>query len=179
MERRMICSGFGGQGILSLGQVISLLAMNNGKNVTWIPAYGAEMRGGTANCSVIYSDELVGSPIITSDVDVLVAMNQPSIDKFIDLVSDGGYVFVNSSVIKEKVEKANVTVVYIDATDIANEMGNTKFQNMIMLGSIIKTLDDFTAEEAESAIKEKFSGKKEKFIPMNIEAIKKGMELLK
>ncbi len=179
MERRIICSGFGGQGILSLGQVISLLAMNSGKNVTWIPAYGAEMRGGTANCSVIYSDELVGSPIITSDVDVLVAMNQPSIDKFIDLVSEGGYIFVNSSVIKEKVEKDNVTVVYIDATDIANDLGDIKFQNMIMLGTILKTLNDFTTEDAESAIREKFTGKKEKFVPKNIEAIKKGMELLK
>ncbi len=176
MSRRLICSGFGGQGVLSLGQVISLIAMNKGKNVTWIPAYGAEMRGGTANCSVIYSDEMVGSPIITSDVDILVAMNKPSIDKFADLVSEGGYIFVNSSVVKDKIDIPGVNVIYVDATDIATSIGSIKFQNMVLLGAIIETIKDFSFEDVESAIKEKFTGKKEKFVPMNIEALSKGAE---
>ncbi len=175
MEERIICSGFGGQGVLSLGQIISILALNKDKNVTWIPAYGAEMRGGTANCSVVYSDELVGSPLINDRITVLVAMNQPSVDKFIDKVVPNGLVLVNSSVVTKEIERSDVNVVYVKATEIATQIGSLKFQNMVMLGAFIKNKDLFNIEDVTSAFEEKFSGEKAKFIPSNLEAVKQGM----
>ncbi len=179
MIEKVICSGFGGQGVLSLGQILSLVNMHNGKHVTWIPAYGAEMRGGTANCSVVYSDELIGSPLITKDISILVAMNQPSVDKFIDKVVSGGLVIVNSSVIKNKIERDDVEVYYVDATDIAAEIGSAKFQNMVMLGAICEAKKQFTVDNIETAFNEKFTGEKAKFIPSNMEAVKKGVEIVK
>ncbi len=178
MIERIICSGFGGQGVLSLGQILSLVVMNSGKHVTWFPAYGAEMRGGTANCSVVYSDELIGSPLIKEDVTVLVAMNQPSIDKFIDVVVPGGLVIVNSSVVKTKIERDDVEVIYVDATDKAIEIGNAKFQNMIILG-VIAAKKALNYDKIKDAFDEKFGGSKAKFIPANLEAIKIGMEVAK
>ncbi len=175
MEERIICSGFGGQGVLSLGQIISILALNKDKNVTWIPAYGAEMRGGTANCSVVYSDDLVGSPLINDRITVLVAMNQPSIDKFIDKVVPNGLVLVNSSVVTKKVEREDVNVVYVQATEIATKIGSLKFQNMVMLGAFIKSKDLFNIEDVTKAFEEKFGGEKAKYIPSNVEAVKSGM----
>lgn len=179
INERVICSGFGGQGVLSLGQILSLVNMHNGKHVTWIPAYGAEMRGGTANCSVIYADELIGSPLINDNVTILVAMNQPSVDKFIDKVVPGGLVVINSSVIKNKVSRDDVNVYYVDATDIAAQIGNAKFQNMVMLGAVCEAKQQFSLENIESAFNEKFTGGKAKFIPSNIEAVKKGIEAVK
>ncbi len=175
MEERIICSGFGGQGVLSLGQIISILALNKEKNVTWIPAYGAEMRGGTANCSVIFSDDLVGSPLINDKITVLVAMNQPSIDKFIDKVVPDGLVLVNSSVVTNKVDRDDINVVYVKATEIAAEIGSLKFQNMVMLGAYIKHRNLFNTSDVEKAFTEKFTGEKAKFISSNIEAVKKGV----
>ncbi len=179
MIEKVICSGFGGQGVLSLGQIISLVNMHNGKHVTWIPAYGAEMRGGTANCSVVYSDELIGSPLINNDISVLVAMNQPSVDKFINRVISGGLVLINSSVIKEKVTRSDVNVYYIDATDIATEIGTAKFQNMVMLGAMTEAKKQFTLDNVKTAFEEKFTGEKAKFIPSNIKAVEKGIEAVK
>lgn len=179
MIEKVICSGFGGQGVLSLGQILSLVSMHNGKHVTWIPAYGAEMRGGTANCSVVYSDELIGSPLIGNDISILVAMNQPSVDKFIDKVIEGGLVIVNSSVIKEKIKRTDLEVYYVDATDIATEIGSAKFQNMVMLGAVTEAKQQFNIDNIESAFKEKFTGEKEKFIPSNMIAVSKGIEAVK
>ncbi|MFV0423998.1 MAG: 2-oxoacid:acceptor oxidoreductase family protein [Bacilli bacterium] len=179
MIEKVICSGFGGQGVLSLGQILSLVNMHNGKHVTWIPAYGAEMRGGTANCSVIYSDELIGSPLINNDISILVAMNQPSVDKFVDRVIKGGLVIVNSSVIKNKIERDDLEVYYVDATDIATEIGSAKFQNMVMLGALTEAKQQFSLENVESAFNEKFTGEKAKFIPSNIAAVNKGIEVVK
>lgn len=176
MTEKIICSGFGGQGVLSLGQIISLVAMNADKHVSWIPAYGAEMRGGTANCSVIYSDEMIGSPIITNDITILIAMNQPSVDKFINDVVSGGVVIVNSSVVDKKITREDVTVYYVPATDIAFEIGSAMYQNMVILGSLLKAKDAFTMDLIETAFKEKFSGPKEKFIKTNMQAVMLGKE---
>ncbi|MFV0499278.1 MAG: 2-oxoacid:acceptor oxidoreductase family protein [Bacilli bacterium] len=179
MIEKVICSGFGGQGVLSLGQILSLVNMHNDKHVTWIPAYGAEMRGGTANCSVVYSDDMIGSPLINNDISILVAMNQPSIDKFVDRIIKGGLVVVNSSVVKSKIEREDLEVYYINATDIATEIGSAKFQNMVMLGAITEAKQQFTIDNVEAAFKEKFTGGKEKFIPANMEAVKRGIEAVK
>lgn len=178
MMETVICSGFGGQGALSLGNILAITLMNKGKNVTWFPAYGAEMRGGTANCTVIYSDELIGSPFVTN-VTMLIAMNQPSVDKFINSVVPGGKVIINSSVVKKKIERDDVDVYYVDATDIATEMGLVKAQNMVMLGTVMKATNHFDLNDVEVAFKEKFTGKKAQFIPKNMEAVQKGMEVEK
>jgi 2-oxoglutarate ferredoxin oxidoreductase subunit gamma len=176
INERIILSGFGGQGVLSLGQIISLTAMNADKHTTWIPAYGAEMRGGTANVQVIYSDQKVGSPIIKSNITTLIAMNQPSIDKFIEKVVPGGLVLVNSSVITKDIPRDDVEVLYIDATDIASAIGNPMVQNMVMLGTYLKARPNFTVEQVEATFNYKFTGGKAKFIPLNLEAVKQGIE---
>ena len=123
MKTEMICAGFGGQGMLSLGQVVAYAGMYDGKSVSWLPSYGPEMRGGTANCSVVVSDDEVANPMITRP-DIVVAMNKPSVAKFVDTIVPGGYIFVNSSLIDTKVERDDINVVYVDTFKIAHDGGN-------------------------------------------------------
>ncbi|MCL2519920.1 MAG: 2-oxoacid:acceptor oxidoreductase family protein [Spirochaetaceae bacterium] len=173
---KIIFSGFGGQGVLTLGQIVATIAMNKGKEVTWMPSYGPEMRGGTANCSVIIADKVIGSPIVASGIDILVAMNGPSIDKFLPKVKKGGLVFVNSSVISQKIARDDVTVVAIDATNIASHLGNLKVQNMVMLAAFLKAGTLFTIDDIGQVLEQKFGAKYPKLIPLNMEAVKKGLE---
>ena len=120
MKTEMICAGFGGQGMLSLGQVVAYAGMYDGKSVSWLPSYGPEMRGGTANCSVVVSDNEVANPMITKP-DIVIAMNKPSVAKFVDSIVPGGYIFVNSSLIDTKVERTDINVVYVDTFKIAHD----------------------------------------------------------
>ena len=172
---KIIFSGFGGQGVLTLGQIVATIAMNKGKEVTWMPSYGAEMRGGTANCSVIISDSVIGSPIITSDADILCAMNNPSVDKFLPIIRPGGIVMINSSIIAVKVPRDDVTVIDIDATNIAVHVGSPKYQNMVMLAGFLKATDLFTLADIETVLEQKFMNKDPKLITLNMEAIKQGI----
>lgn len=176
MEQRLIFSGFGGQGVLTLGKIVAQIAMNNGKEVTWMPSYGAEMRGGTANCSVIISDRTIGSPIFSKDVDILCAMNGPSVDKFLGSLKVGGKAFINSSLITGDLARNDIEVYKIDATNIASEVGNTKVQNMVMLAGFLKATDLFTIEDIKTILEESFGKKRPQLIPLNIEAIEKGLE---
>ncbi|MCL1924439.1 MAG: 2-oxoacid:acceptor oxidoreductase family protein [Defluviitaleaceae bacterium] len=171
---KIIFSGFGGQGVLTLGQIVANIAMNQGKQVTWMPSYGAEMRGGTANCGVIISDKPIGSPIVASDIDILVAMNEASILKFEDSVKEDGQIYVNSSLILEPISHKGK--VDIDATNIANRMGNAKVANMVMLSGFLKRTELFTLEDIEQILNEKFKTRRPELIPLNIEAIKEGMK---
>lgn len=132
---KMIFAGFGGQGVLSLGQFFAYSAMIEKKEVSWLPSYGPEMRGGTANCAVVISDKPVASPLVTSP-NVLVAMNKPSLDKFVNAVEKGGTIFVNSSLISEKVKRTDVTVHYVDTASALDKIKNTKVLNVIMLGAV-------------------------------------------
>jgi len=174
MTKRMVCSGFGGQGILTLGNVIAEIGLNKGLQVTWMPSYGAEMRGGTANCSVILSDKMIGSPMVQNKIDILCAMNRPSVDKFLPRVSPGGLVFVNTSIVTDKVERGDVNIVEIDATNIAVGVGTAKVANMVMLAGFIKETDLFTLEDIIKVMEKRFA-KRPELIPLNIEAIKLGM----
>lgn len=174
MDKKIIIAGFGGQGVLSLGQFIAYSAMYEGKGVTWLPSYGPEMRGGTCNCSVCVSDGEVASPIIAYP-DVLIAMNKPSLDKFVNKVVSGGVIIVNSSLIAEKVDRTDVTVAYIDANAIGQTVGSTKTANIVLLGSLIKLVPIVSKSDAISAI-EKIFAKKPKVIPMNIKAFEIGFE---
>ena len=132
---KIVLAGFGGQGVLSLGQILAYAAMAEGKEVTWLPSYGPEMRGGTANCSVIIADKPIASPIVSNPT-LLVAMNGPSLDKFADKVTPGGVILVNSSLIAQKVERKDVRVYYVPANEMALDLGTAKAANIIMLGAI-------------------------------------------
>ena len=136
--KKVFVAGFGGQGVLLIGQMLAYAAMYEGKEATWMPSYGPEMRGGTANCTVCISDKPIASPLVTT-CDVLVAMNGPSLDKFEDMLVPGGHLFVNASVIHYKARRTDVHVHYVDCTHIAeHEVGNGKTANMVMLGAIIR-----------------------------------------
>ena len=135
MMKQFIFAGFGGQGMLLIGKFVAMACMLDGKHVSWLPSYGPEMRGGTANCSVIVSDEDVGSPLVDM-ADVIVAMNLPSLLKFEDKVKPGGVLVVNQSLIDRKVERDDIQVVYCDANRIAEEVGNPKGANVAILGAM-------------------------------------------
>lgn len=175
MEEKIIIAGFGGQGVLSLGQFIAYSAINNGLEVTWLPSYGPEMRGGTANCSVVVSDQPVASPIIATP-DCLIAMNRPSLDKFVNSVKPGGLIIVNSSLIDVKVERTDVKTVYVPANDIAREVGNDKTANIVVLGAYVK-LSGILPYEAVYGTIDKIFAKKPKVIPMNKCAFDRGYNL--
>ncbi len=170
MKAKLFFAGSGGQGTLALGQMIAKAAMEDGKEVTWLPSYGPEMRGGTANCTVVVSDKPISCPLI-NDADVLVAMNLPSLRKFEGMVNPGGLVLLNSSLIPEKCLRDDVTVLEIPANDLANELGNDKCANMIMLGAILKHCPIVSPETIYHQLEAMFSGRKAKFLPLNKKAL--------
>lgn len=154
METRMLFAGFGGQGLLFMGKVLAYTGMLSDKQVTWIPSYGPEMRGGTANCSVIISDEEIASPMVHYP-DVLVAMNQPSLDKFGPKVKEGGLIVVNTSIIKDVPEFPGREVICIEANDIAAaELGSVRAANMVVTGLLAQKLSCITKESLLQALEE-------------------------
>ena len=174
MKREIIISGFGGQGGLAIGKNLAEAGMAEGLNVTWAPSYGPEMRGGTANCSVVLSDKPVGSPVFNTSTE-LIALNEPSLEKFEAGVLPGGTVFVNSDVVTDKVTRPDLTAYYIPCNTIADEIGNAKVSNMVMLGAYVAGTKVLKPETIEKMIQEMFAGAKAKFIPLNIEAFRRGM----
>ncbi len=140
MQQEVIVAGFGGQGVLFAGKLLAYTAMEVGKEVTWIPSYGPEMRGGTANCTVVISDEEIGSAFVKNPTAVI-AMNKPSLDKFEKLVAPGGVLVVNSSMVDRPVERTDITVVSLPANEIAEEIGSSKSVNMVVLGALLGNLD--------------------------------------
>lgn len=176
MENKFICAGFGGQGVMSMGQLLAYAGMIEDKYVSWLPSYGPEMRGGTANCGVTVSDEEIGSPIITNDADIAIVMNLPSLIKFEKDVKPGGKIFINSSLIEKKVERTDIEVYYIDANKLAADIGNIKAANLVMLGAVLKSTPIVDIESILEAFKKVFGPSKEKFIPQNREALIKGGE---
>ncbi len=173
----VILAGFGGQGILFTGKLLAYAAMLKGKQLSWLPSYGPEMRGGTANCHVIVADEPIGSPIVTKP-NILVAMNKPPLDKFEDSVAKNGYIFVDSSLIDRRVERTDVNAVYIDSTRIANEIGNKNLANMVMLGAILKTTEVFSLSEIEETMKKSLPAKRLPLVETNMKAVKEGYDLV-
>ncbi len=137
MEERVVMAGFGGQGVMAIGQLLTYGGMVENKFVSWLPSYGPEMRGGTANCGVIVSDEPVGSPVVVDSTSAIV-MNKPSLDKFEDTLAKGGRLFINSSLIEQKAKREDIDVYYIPANEIANEIGNDRVANMVMLGAYLE-----------------------------------------
>ncbi|MEW9123404.1 MAG: 2-oxoacid:acceptor oxidoreductase family protein [Thermotaleaceae bacterium] len=176
--QQVICAGFGGQGVMSMGQLLTYAGMIEEKNVSWLPSYGPEMRGGTANCSVILSDKPVGSPIVTHATSAIV-MNLPSLLKFEkDLITDG-LLLVNSSLIDQKASREDVVPYYIPANEIADGIGNAKVANMVMLGAFLELTKIVSIDSIIAALRKVFGPSKEHLIPMNKAALEKGAEAVR
>jgi len=176
MTEKIIIAGFGGQGVLSLGQFLAYAAMHVDKSVTWLPSYGPEMRGGTANCSVVISDITVASPVIAKP-NCLIALNKPSLDKFVNSVEPGGIVIVNSSIINDKVLRNDVKAYYINANDIALEAGTPKAANVVLLGAYIAITGMFETDDVKNTISKIFANKL-KVIPLNHLALDLGIRAI-
>ena len=175
MTHEFLIAGFGGQGILFAGKFLVNKGMMEGKEVSWLPSYGPEMRGGTANCSVIISDEPVGSPIV-SKPNVLMVMNLPSLDKYEKDVPAGGKIFVDSSLIGRKVERTDVDAYYVPATQLASDNGLSGLANMILTGKLLKELGQFDEEAVETALKKVVSVKHPEMYEKNLTALKLGRD---
>ena len=172
---RMLFAGFGGQGILFAGKFLAYKGLIEGKQVSWLPSYGPEMRGGTANCSVIISDEPIGSPIVDKP-DVLVAMNLPSLEKYENEVVSGGKIFVDSTMIDKKVDRTDVDVYYIPATRMANDNGTPTLANMIITGKILKEVPQFSIDYTDDALKKVVSARHLDLLDVNKGAVKAGYD---
>ncbi len=172
---QFLFAGFGGQGILFSGKFLAYKGLMEDKNVSWLPSYGPEMRGGTASCSVIISDTPVGSPIV-SKPDVLIAMNLPSLDKYESAVAPGGTIYVDSTLIERKVERTDVTVHYINATGLANQHGMPTLANMIIVGKILGEMNEFNEEGINAALGKVISARHADMLDFNLKALKLGKE---
>ena len=151
-DLNIVFAGFGGQGILFAGKVVAYAGLIEGRELSWLPSYGPEMRGGTANCSICLSDEPIGSPLVTNP-NVLIAMNRPSLDKFVNEVEPGGTILLDSSLIDERVERDDVTVFYVPASKLAEENGLKGLANIILVGKLRKELAFCTEETLDKAAK--------------------------
>ena len=172
---QILFAGFGGQGILFSGKFLAYKGLLEDKQVSWLPSYGPEMRGGTANCSVILSEMPVGSPIITTP-DVLVAMNLPSLQKYVDTVAPGGQIYVESSLIDMKVERTDVQVFYIPATQMAKEAGMSSMANMIVMGALLENHPELSFEGTEAVVEKLVPPKKAALVELNKKALALGKE---
>lgn len=176
LYENVIIAGFGGQGVLFIGRLLAYAAMKEERNVTWIPSYGPEMRGGTANCTVVISDEVIGSPVITSP-NALIVMNNPSLDTFEPRLKTGGLLIMNSSLITQEAKRNDIAVVKVPANKIAFELGNDRAANMVMLGAYITRTKVVTKENILKALKKYLGEKKMSLFEINKTAFGKGIEI--
>jgi len=176
MTEEIIIAGFGGQGVLTMGQILCYAGVIENKEVSWMPSYGPEMRGGTANCMVIVSDTPVSSPILTK-FDTVIALNQPSLDKFETAVKPGGLLIYEASTILKPPARTDIEVVPIEAAIEATKLNNTKVMNMIILGAFLKKKPILTLDSVIEGLKKVLPERYHKLIPLNKEAVEKGMEL--
>jgi 2-oxoglutarate ferredoxin oxidoreductase subunit gamma len=177
MSLKIVFSGFGGQGVLMMGYVLAWAGMNEDKHVTFLPAYGAEVRGGTANCTVVVSDEEIASPIASSP-EFVVAMNYPSMIKYQNMVKTGGTMFLNSDLISEKPPRGDIKVVQVPANSLAHDMGNDRVLNMVMLGAVTATVGIVSEQALVQAVETVLAGKKKSLIEINQKALTKGSQYI-
>ncbi len=178
MQTEILVAGFGGQGVLFAGQLLSYAAMDEGKEVTWIPSYGPEMRGGTANCTVIISDEEIGSPLVKNP-QAVIAMNLPSVDKYAPAVRAGGVLVVNASMAPRVVERQDIIVVNVPASEIAESLGDKRMTNMVLLGALLGNLPVLPLESIEKALKAHLPARHHRLLPLNSQALLRGAEYTK
>ena len=173
MLHSIIICGFGGQGVMAMGKTLAEAGMKEGVNVSWLPSYGPEMRGGTANCNVVLSSEPVISPVVL-EASELIAMNKPSLLKFEPLMTAGGTLLVNSSIIEIKAARADISAYYIPCQEIADELGNRKTANMVMLGAYIEATKLLKFSTIQEMLAHLFTGPKAALVELNVEALRRG-----
>ncbi|OAT86502.1 2-oxoacid:acceptor oxidoreductase family protein [Desulfotomaculum copahuensis] len=178
MFQAILIAGFGGQGVLSTGQLLAYAGMLEGRHVAWIPSYGPEMRGGTANCGVTIADRPISSPVV-SEPTTLIAMNRPSLEKFEPDVQPGGLILVNSSLIDIKARRTDVRVEYIKANELAEEIGNSKVANNIILGALLEITGVVSIDAVEESLRKVLPAHHHDLIPVNRRALELGRELMR
>jgi len=178
MQEEIVVSGFGGQGALFAGQLLTYTGMDEGLHVTWIPSYGPEMRGGTAHCIVILSDDDIGSPIIREPTACIV-MNPPSMEKYEPLVKPGGLLVANSTLIRSRSERDDITAVYVPANDLAAELGNVKMANVILLGAMLGTREILPLESVKRTLDEHIPQRRRHIIEPNKRALDRGVAFVR
>lgn len=176
MQTSIIIAGFGGQGVLFAGQLLAYAGMDTGHHVSWIPSYGPEMRGGTANCTVIIGDEPVGAPIVGRP-DVAIVFNLPSFEKYEPLVKEGGLLIVNNAIVNLKTERDDVEVVYVPANQIAEEAGSTKMLNMAMVGALLARRPVLTLADVAHALRTHLPASKQHLLEANIDVLQQGYDV--
>ena len=177
MQTEIIIAGFGGQGVLFAGQLLSYAAMDAGKEVTWIPSYGPEMRGGTANCTVIISDEEIGSPLVRHP-QAAIAMSLPSLDKYEPTIISDGVLVVNSSMVNRLVKRTDLRAIIIPASDIAESLGDKRMTNMVLLGGLLANLPLLPIEALEKALEQHLPARHHRLLPLNYKALRQGATYL-
>lgn len=173
MQTEIIIAGFGGQGVLFAGQLLAYAAMDEGKEVTWIPSYGPEMRGGTANCTVVIADEEIGSPMVRHPKAVI-AMNLPSLDKYQPQLAPGGLMVINSSIINRAPTRTDIQAVMVPGNEIAESLGDRRMTNMVLLGALLANLPVLSIEALERALKGHLPARHQRLLPTNLQAIAQG-----
>jgi 2-oxoglutarate ferredoxin oxidoreductase subunit gamma len=176
MQQEIIISGFGGQGTLFAGQLLAYAAMDSGYQVTWIPSYGPEMRGGKARCTVIVSDEEIGSPLVRRPSAAIV-LNIPSMEAFEPAIKPGGVLVVNSSLVPQKSERTDINVLYVPASDMAIDLGNVRIANVICLGALVQAAGIVSLEAIEQALDAHLPERHRKLLGLNSDALRKGAAL--
>jgi 2-oxoglutarate ferredoxin oxidoreductase subunit gamma len=177
MQTEIIIAGFGGQGVLFCGQLLAYAGMDEGKEITWIPSYGPEMRGGTANCTVVISDEEIGSPFVHNP-QAVIAMNRPSLDKYEDLVKPGGFLVINTSMTDRKANRKDITVIEIAANEKAEELGDQRMANMVLLGALLANLPVLPADSIKKALKAHLPERHQKLLSQNFDALQEGSKYI-
>lgn len=177
MQTEIVIAGFGGQGVLFAGQVLTYAAMDAGKEVTWIPSYGPEMRGGTANCTVVIADEEIGSPFVRNPRAVI-ALNLPSFDKYEPLVVPGGYLVVNGSLVNRPVSRRDISSVVVPANEIAESLGDKRMTNIVLVGALLALMPVLTIEAVEKSLEDHLPERHKKYLSMNFQALRAGAEFV-
>lgn len=175
MQKEIMIAGFGGQGVLFGGQVVAYAAMDAGKEVTWIPSYGPEMRGGTANCTVVIADEEIGSPLVKNAA-LAIALNLPSFDKCEAELAVGGTLIVNQSMVDRGPKRDDINVILVPCNEIAEEIGDKKLMNMVAVGALLSVLSDITIKDVEKALEGHLPARHKHLLPKNYEALRRGYE---
>lgn len=175
MQKEIIIAGFGGQGVLFGGQVVTYAAMDTGKEVTWIPSYGPEMRGGTANCTIVIADHEIGSPLVKHPP-LAIALNLPSFDKYEEVLAEGGTLAVNQSMVDRPAKRSDIHVIFVPCNEIAEEIGDRKLLNMVAVGALLTALPELKVEDVEKALAAHLPARHKHLLPKNYEALKRGFE---
>jgi 2-oxoglutarate ferredoxin oxidoreductase subunit gamma len=178
MQKELIIAGFGGQGILFGGQVVAYAAMDAGKEVTWIPSYGPEMRGGTANCTVVIADEEIGSPLVEHPA-LAVALNLPSFDKYEEILQEGGTLVVNQSMVDRGAKRSDIKVILVPCNQIAEEIGERKMLTMVAIGALLTALPELSLADFEKTLSAHMPARHKDLLAKNCEALRRGFDAAK